>query len=165
MLYVIIGPPAAGKSTWVNDRAKPGDIVVDYDRIANALTSIHAAPHGHKRPLAAVAFHARETVITQALRYVRDHDVYIIHSVPKLAAMDRYRKHDAEIVTLDPGRDVVEARCREERPENYMDGVKRWYRSDLRKRVAAPAPVARRTETTTAPQGASTRTAAGSRAW
>lgn len=165
MLYVVIGPPAAGKSTWVNDRAKPGDIVVDYDRIANALTAVGAAPHGHKRPLATVAFQAREAAITQALRHVKVHDVFIIHTLPRRAAMDVYRQHDAEIVTVDPGREVVEARCAVERPEGYMDGVRRWYGSDLRKRVAAPAPVARRTETTTAPQSASTRTAAGSRAW
>ncbi|QES45247.1 hypothetical protein DEJ49_33450 [Streptomyces venezuelae] len=159
-LHVVIGPPAAGKSTWVNDRAKPGDIVVDYDRIANALTSIHAEPHGHRRPHATVAFRAREAAITEALRHVKDHDVYIIHSVPKPQAMTRYEKHGAEIVVLDPGRDVVEARCRAERPENYMDGVKRWYRSGLRPRPAprqAPA-------NDTAPQGAP-RPAAGSRVW
>lgn len=160
MLFVVIGPPAAGKSTWVNERARPGDIVIDYDRIANALTSIHATPHGHKRPLASVAFHARETAITQALRYVKDHDVYVIHSVPKPSAIERYLKHEAEIVTIDPGRDVVEARCAAERPEDYMRGVKRWYGSGLRPRPASrPTP-----PQTDAPQGAP-RPAAGSRAW
>jgi predicted kinase len=34
MLTVVIGPPAGGKSTWVLERAKPGDIVVDFDRLA-----------------------------------------------------------------------------------------------------------------------------------
>lgn len=156
MLFVVIGPPAAGKSTWVNERATPGDIVVDYDRIANALTSIHATPHGHKRPLASVAFRAREAAISEALRHVKDHDVYIIHSVPKPQAMERYSKHGAEVVTLDPGREVVEARCRSERPENYMDGVKRWYREAPRLRPrAAPAPL---------PSSAAPRTA-GSRSW
>lgn len=158
MLFVVIGPPAAGKSTWVNDRAKPGDIVIDYDRIANALTSVHATPHGHQRPLATIAFHARETAISQALRHVETHDVYIIHSVPRQPAIDRYLKHGAEIVTVDPGRDVVEARCRAERPEDYMRAVKRWYASGLRKR---PAPISK----SSAPDGAAPRTAAGSRAW
>lgn len=135
-LWIVIGPPAGGKSTWVNDRANPGDIVIDYDRIASALTAVGAEAHGHKRPLATVAFRAREAAIGEALRHVATHDVYIIHSVPKPAAMERYRKAGAEVVTVDPGREVAEARCRAERPETYMDGVKRWYASGLRPRPA-----------------------------
>ncbi|MFE0101176.1 hypothetical protein [Streptomyces sp. NPDC059009] len=158
-LYVVIGPPAAGKSTWVNERARSGDIVIDYDRIANALTAPGAAPHGHKRPLATVAFRAREGAITEALRHVKTHSVYIIHSVPKPQAMERYARHGAEVITVDPGRAVVEERCRAERPETYMDGVRRWYREAprLRPRSASVAPVR--------DQQSGPRTAAGSRAW
>lgn len=152
-LFVVIGPPAGGKSTWVNDRASPGDIVIDYDRLASALTAVGAEAHGHRRPLATVAFRAREAAIGEALRHVATHNVFIIHSAPKPAAMEKYRKAGAEVVTVDPGRDVVEARCRAERPDSYMDGVRRWYASGLR-----PRPAARQTET-------STPTAAGSRAW
>lgn len=157
MLYVVIGPPAAGKSTWVNERAKPGDIVIDYDRLAGSLTAVGADPHDHKRPLATVAFRAREAAISEALRHVATHNVYLIHTLPRPAAMDRYRRHDAEVVTIDPGRDVVEARCAIERPEGYMDGVKRWYAGAVRR--AAPPP------TTEAPREGATRTATGSRAW
>ena len=35
---VVYGPPAAGKSTYVNERRKPGDIVVDWDALLNAIT-------------------------------------------------------------------------------------------------------------------------------
>lgn len=154
MLYVVIGPPAAGKSTWVNDRAGAGDIVIDYDRLANALTALSAEAHGHKRPLATVAFRAREAAITEALRHVKDRDVYIIHTLPQPAAMQRYRSHDAEIVTVDPGREVVEARCMQERPESYMDGVKRWY-AGARRRAAPPPPEA--TAEGTAPRTAASR--------
>ncbi|WMJ84472.1 HK97 family phage prohead protease [Oscillospiraceae bacterium LTW-04] len=37
-INVIIGPPCSGKSTYVQERIKEGDIVSDYDRIARALT-------------------------------------------------------------------------------------------------------------------------------
>lgn len=33
-VMLVCGPPAAGKSTLVRDRAKPGDIVIDLDTIA-----------------------------------------------------------------------------------------------------------------------------------
>lgn len=156
MLFVVLGPPAAGKSTWVNERAAPGDIVIDYDRLALALTSPSADPHGHKRPLAAVAWRAREAAISEALRYVKTHDVYLIHSVPKPQAMERYRKAGAEFVICDPGREVVEARCRRERPENYMDGVRKWYASGLKPRPAR----APQSEAAAAPSGR-----AASRKW
>lgn len=34
-VWLICGPPAAGKSTYVRNHAKPGDIVVDLDAIAS----------------------------------------------------------------------------------------------------------------------------------
>ncbi|MCX4912823.1 hypothetical protein [Streptomyces sp. NBC_00687] len=157
-LFVVIGPPAGGKSTWVNDRASPGDIVIDYDRIARALTALSADAHGHKRPLASVAFRAREAAISEALRHVATHDVYIIHSVPKPAQMEKYRKAGAEVVVVDPGREVTEERCRAERPENYMDGVKRWYASGLKPRPA-------RTQSTEQPTSTAATGRPSSRQW
>src|SRR5213596_2588996 len=38
VLYVITGPPAAGKSSWIEARARPTDVVIDLDRITAALS-------------------------------------------------------------------------------------------------------------------------------
>jgi dephospho-CoA kinase len=38
-LYVITGPPAAGKTTYVATHARPGAVVLDCDRLAVALTA------------------------------------------------------------------------------------------------------------------------------
>lgn len=37
---VVTGPPAAGKSTYVNEQAHPLDIVIDLDRLARALVPL-----------------------------------------------------------------------------------------------------------------------------
>lgn len=153
-LFVIIGPPCSGKSTWVRERAQRGDIVIDYDRIANALAAEGPFEWGFKKPFARVAYEARQAAIDEALRHVATHDVYVVHSVPRPAVMERYRKAGAEVITVDPGREVVEARCRAERPESSMDGVKRWYASGLKPR---PAPRIVSNEQST--------TSAGSRKW
>lgn len=37
VIHAVIGPPCAGKTTWVMEHMKPDDIIVDYDQIAKAL--------------------------------------------------------------------------------------------------------------------------------
>src|SRR5690606_407861 len=60
VLYVVTGPPASGKSTWVRAHAKPGDVVVDYDILAGALSGAPSGnPHDHPEPIRTVAFKAR----------------------------------------------------------------------------------------------------------
>ncbi len=35
--FIVCGKPACGKSTWVRDRAKPGDLVWDFDAISEVV--------------------------------------------------------------------------------------------------------------------------------
>jgi hypothetical protein len=142
MLYVVTGPPAGGKSTWVRGRAKPGDVVVDYDLLAGALSGPHRGdPHDHPEPVRTVAFKARTAAIREALRHVDKVDVYIIHSMPKPEWLETYRQHGAEIVVIDPGRDVVMARIAEERPASAKAVAGRWYSRGTRAgQGRAPAP-------------------------
>ena len=44
-IVLVVGPPGAGKTTYVRDHKQPSDLVVDYDAIAEALGS--DATHGH----------------------------------------------------------------------------------------------------------------------
>ncbi|MFH8405556.1 AAA family ATPase [Streptomyces sp. NPDC018019] len=153
-LYVVMGPPAAGKTTWVAAHAVTGDIVIDYDRLLNALTAEGAFVRGMGRPLATVAYQAREAAIREALRHTGTHEVFIIHTMPKPALLAKYKRYRAQLVTVDPGRDVVEERCRAERPDSSMDGVRRWYASH-----------AVRGEAATAAGAVPARTAGASRSW
>lgn len=128
MLIVVTGPPAGGKSTWVRGQAKAGDVVVDYDLLAVALSGPHRGdPHGHAEPIRTIAFKARTAAIREALRHVADTDVYVIHSMPKPEWIATYQQHGAEIVVIDPGRDVVMARIEAERPATARGVATRWY--------------------------------------
>lgn len=81
MLTVITGPPCAGKSTYATQHAKPGDVVIDFDRIAQALGS--AVTHGHDQHIWKVTIEARETAITTAVRcHHRGARVWIVDSKP-----------------------------------------------------------------------------------
>jgi hypothetical protein len=124
--WVVTGPPAAGKSSWVRARAKPGDIVVDLDLIAQVLTP-GGEHHDHDRIVRTVAQRARQAAITEALKHGGERDVYIVHTQPGPRMLRLYRQHGAHVVTVDPGRDVVLARCRADRPHTVIAAVERWY--------------------------------------
>ncbi len=130
MLYVISGPPAAGKSTYVRGRAKPGDVIVDYDLIAGALSAPGTGAgtgHDHRGAVKDCAFRARSAAIREALRHIDSVNVFIIHSLPPAEALARYAEHDAQLVVVDPGQDVVLARIAEQRPPSARAVAMRWY--------------------------------------
>lgn len=126
-LYVVMGPPASGKTTYVLSQAKPGDIVIDLDRIAGALTSPQADSHRHGDAVRRVAHRVRQAAISEGLRHCGDVDVYVIHSTPRPEARAKYDRHGAEYVTIDPGRDVVLRRCDEQRSTQARAVADRWY--------------------------------------
>lgn len=137
-ICIVTGPPAAGKTTWVREHARPGDITIDYDAIANALTPPDGKPHEHLAHIKAVAKAARQAAIDAALRQAAKCDVYIIHSRPGAATVARYQALGAKIVTIDPGRDVVLARCKAERPWRIGQAARQWYDHAASPQVRGP---------------------------
>lgn len=150
MLRVIIGPPAAGKSTYCDEHARPGDVVIDYDRVAQAL----APPtdvideHKHAPAVAQVARAARAAAIDKARELGDEVDVWLIHATPSARLLAEYRAMGAEIVTIDPGEAVVMERCKRLRPWQMQQAVKRWY-SNTQPAEAPPAPARKMVDITT----------------
>lgn len=128
MLRVLVGPPASGKTTYALEHAKQGDIIIDYDRIAQALTAPGAPTHQHPNHLNAITRAARNAAIDTALRQSDSIDVYLIHSNPGPDRLNHYRNHGADIIVIDPGRDIVTERCKRERPRRMLAVVDEWYR-------------------------------------
>lgn len=125
---MVTGPPAGGKSTWVRGHARPGDVVVDYDLLAAALSGPSSGnPWDHPEAVRQVAYRARTAAIREALRHTTSTDVYVIHSMPKPEWLATYAEHDAQVITIDPGRDVVMARIAAERPASARAVATRWY--------------------------------------
>lgn len=138
MLYVVTGPPAAGKSTWVREHAQPGDVVVDYDLLAVALSApSNGTTHDHRGAVRSVAFRARSAAIREALRHAGEVDVYVIHSLPPADALAKYAEHQARLVTVDPGEEVVMARIAEQRPATARAVARRWYSQAAKRPVGA----------------------------
>ena len=95
--YVVCGPPGAGKTTWVKQRAQPGDLVFDADYLMAQLfsTPVHAKQqHG-----AAIVERLRSVVVDWLLQYP-DRPAYIIQSDQEKAAQTAYAL-GAELITID----------------------------------------------------------------
>lgn len=129
-IHVVIGPPAAGKTTYVAEHAKGiGDIVIDLDVIARALMPVMLDDRTHVYPKHTrhVAIGARAAAIDRATRLTTGTHLWIIHAIPSADDMDTYRMLRYDIITIDPGRPIVEARVRNDRPTWMHQGVAKWY--------------------------------------
>lgn len=123
---VVIGPPRSGKSTWVRERAQRGDIVIDLDLLAGALTvglDDTAPIPGQVRH---VAIGARAEAIRRAMRLREPISVWVVHAMPTPAQRAEYVETGAELVVIDPGHDVVMARCADA-DATTQAAARRWY--------------------------------------
>ena len=127
MLYVVTGPPAAGKSSWIEARARPTDVVIDLDRLTAALSGPGAPSWSQDGTALKVAHRARYAAIDEALKHVDTTDVYLIHTMPSAKWLARYRRHGAKVVAVDPGRDIVMQRIRDMRAPGLQAVATRWY--------------------------------------
>lgn len=129
MLYLVTGPPAAGKSTWVRQNAKLGDITIDYDAIAAVLTPLKPGDRLLPSHISMVTKAARKAAIDLAIEYRHKVDVYVIHSMPSERMVSFYERLGASVITIDPGEHVVMGRCKAERPWQVTQAAKKWYQS------------------------------------
>ncbi|MFF1297935.1 MULTISPECIES: AAA family ATPase [unclassified Streptomyces] len=127
MLYVITGPPAAGKSSWIQSHATARDIVIDLDLITRALSG-PGAPQWNQDPLQIrVAHRARRAAMDEAFTLCDQADVYLIHTMPSPKALAQYKRLQARIVVVDPGRDIVMQRINAMRSTDMERVATRWY--------------------------------------
>lgn len=138
-ITVVVGPPCAGKSTYIAEQKSPDDVVVDFDRMAQAMGASRA--HAATEPVRQVAFAARKAAISRVLGGV-DADAWVIHTNPWPGQLSRYQEAGAQVVVLDPGMDECLARAAADgRPDGTEDAIRQWYDdpplTDLEKRRTA----------------------------
>ena len=125
MIRIISGPPCAGKSTYVKENAKDGDLRIDYDLIAQALGAVNS--HAAEGLIKQAAFDAREGAIKTAVSNP-DADSWIIHTSPSKEHLKMYEEVGAEVVELDPGKEIcLERALSDNRPQQTLDGIEKWY--------------------------------------
>ena len=96
MIHVILGAPCSGKSTYVREHAKSGDVIVDFDAIAKALGADGHLPDGDIKQ---AAFAARKSVIDYCVK--SGCESWIIHTSPSDEQREAYEKAGAEFIEMD----------------------------------------------------------------
>lgn len=159
LVRVITGPPAAGKSTYVQENAHPSDVVIDLDRIARAFMpesnggaplpdQTGGGPYGDGQVYPAyirhVAIGARTAAIQRATRLRERIGVWIIHSIPKPEQLEEYQRMGWQVISIDPGEQIVRERISNERSTPMQDVATKWYanetaRDNESKPLTAPA--------------------------
>lgn len=109
MITIVCGAPGSGKTTYVSERHETGDVIVDMDVLALALTTPDVAPYEYSDLVRQVAFYARQAAVKEALKLAQSNrsiNVWIIHTDPSPNQVSAYRILGAKLVWLDPGKDV-----------------------------------------------------------
>jgi hypothetical protein len=112
VITVVTGPPCGGKSTYVSQHARSGDIIIDMDRVALALTTDDVAEHDYSPHVRRVALAVRGAAVLEAMKMSQMSmvNVWIVHTDPAPESRREYAVASARFVEVDPGKDVCLSR-------------------------------------------------------
>ena len=122
---IVIGPPCAGKSSYVAKKAAEGSIVVDYDKLAFAIGNKNT--HNATGQIKRITNLIRNSLIDEIVKGI-ENDAYIIHTMPNAEQIKKYREAGARFVMINPGKDVCLNRAKE-RPQGTDQVINKWFDS------------------------------------
>lgn len=120
-VYLVYGPPCAGKSTWVRDVAYPDDLILDIDELWSAVSTCDKFSKPPR--LKANIFGLRDCIIDQVrTRTGLWRNAYIIGGYPLRTDRERLcNLLQASAVYIDAPRDVCISRAKTEDWKSYVD--------------------------------------------
>ena len=129
-VYIVYGAPCSGKSTYVNQLAQRGDLIVDLDAIYSAISI--CTYHEHQNRLKRAAFAVRDTLLEQIrLRVGYWHDAYVVGGYPrKLQREELASRLGAELVYVETTRELAKATAivtRGELAKQWQGYIDDWF--------------------------------------
>jgi len=118
-VYIVYGSPCAGKRTWVAEQAGADDIVVDIDRLWNAI-SFSQKPDKLKPNV----FQLRDLLLDQIrIRHGRWRHAFIVGGYPLTGERERLADfvNADDIIFIDTPKNVCMERATTEQMKEYID--------------------------------------------
>lgn len=127
-VFLVYGAPCSGKTTWVRENASESDLILDMDRLWDAVCL--AGQYNKPNRLKPNVFELRDTIINQIrIRKGKWEQAFVIGGYP--LASDRDRLCDmlrARPVFIDEPKETCHARAKD-RPEAWHDYIEEWFES------------------------------------
>lgn len=132
-IYIVYGPPLAGKTSFVEENKERDDIVVDIDRLYEAITLLprYDKPNTLKLNVLAIKNYIIDNIKT---RYGKFHSAWIVGGYA-----DRYQREllqkelGAELILIKPDKEELYKRLEEikdlrsDKKEEWKEFIDRWF--------------------------------------
>ena len=125
LVTLVCGAPCAGKNTYVEANARPGDLVVDFDAIMDALGG--AGEHDQPEVLKPFVVDARDAILARL--WAGQHEVsraWVILSAPTERERHLFRVQGCRIVMLVADQETLHGRAAVNRPAGWLGYVDEW---------------------------------------
>jgi hypothetical protein len=122
VIHIVTGHICSGKTTFVRQHARRGDVIIDMDLLAHAMTTDDIEGHDYPDHVGEIARATRWHAIDAAVRAHSSgaFDVWIVHAYPEPRDYVTYRRMSAtwHEIEADPG--TLRDRAARERPGRFL---------------------------------------------
>lgn len=126
-IYIVYGSPCSGKSTFINSAAGKDDLILDIDKLYQAI-SVNPL-HVKSNKLSKNVFILRDTILDMIkTRTGKYNNAYIIGGYPFEAERERLAEAlGAELIFIEKSKEECKAIAKAERSKEYLKYIDDWF--------------------------------------
>ena len=128
-VYVVYGAPCSGKTTWVNEVAESGDLILDIERLWGAIRADKCGQYDKPNEIKSNVFALRDCLLdTIRVRRGKWRNAYIIGGYPLQGERERLADSVGanKIIFIDTPQDVCIERAKLKN-DKWIDFVNDWF--------------------------------------